>query len=229
MSSKNNLKEKFASGFCFKKLFLVFVIGSIFGALYEQILNLVKFYITTGDIVWELRRGVIYGPFSPIYGAGAVLLVYLLVKPNYSNLKTFIYGALFGGAFEYIISFLQEVFTHTRSWDYSNYFLNINGRTTIPYMLVCGLFSLIFVKVLYPYISKGIEMIPLKIGNIIFYIILVFLVIDMFVSWTALIRSALRRNDIDPITPVGAFYDKVYTDEVLSKSFPNMEFKVRRK
>ena len=51
----------------------------------------------------------------------------------------------------------------------------------------------------------------------------------MFVSWTALIRSALRRNNIDPITPVGVFYDKVYPDDVLAKSFPNMEFKVRRK
>ena len=72
-------------------------------------------------------------------------------------------------------------------------------------------------------------MIPLKIGNVIFYIILSFLVIDMFVSWTALIRSALRRENIEAITPVGRLYDKVYPDSVLSKSFPNMEFKVRRK
>ena len=117
-------KEKvFAEGFGFKKLFLIFVIGSIFGALYEQILNLVKVYMATGDIVWELRRGVIYGPFSPIYGAGAVLIVYLFARKNYSNLKTFIYGALFGGIFEYAISFLQETFTHTTSWDYSSYSL----------------------------------------------------------------------------------------------------------
>ena len=71
MSSK---REVFAKGFCGKKLFLIFVIGSIFGAFYEQILNLVKVYLTTGDIVWELRRGVIYGPFSPIYGAGQYFL-----------------------------------------------------------------------------------------------------------------------------------------------------------
>ena len=133
-SIKNN--KVFAEGYSAKKLFLVFAIGSIIGALYEQILNLIKVYISTGNIVWELRRGVIYGPFSPIYGAGAVLIVYLLVKPNYSNIKTFLYGSILGGAFEYIISFLQETFTHTISWDYSNYFLNINGRTTIPYMIV---------------------------------------------------------------------------------------------
>ena len=51
----------------------------------------------------------------------------------------------------------------------------------------------------------------------------------MTVSWTALIRSAMRRSGIDPITPVGEIYDKVYPDSVLAKSFPNMDFKVSGK
>lgn len=226
MSSKKN--KIFAEGYSGKKLFLIFVIGSIFGALYEQILNLVKIYLKTGNIVWELRRGVIYGPFSPIYGLGAVLIVYFLIKPNYSKIKTFIYGSLLGGAFEYTISLLQEIFTHTTSWDYSNHFLNINGRTTIPFMIVWGLFTLIFAKLVYPFLSNSIEKIPLNIGNIIFYILLIFLIIDMFISWTALIRSALRRNDFKPLTPVGRIYDKVYPDEVLEEKFPNMDFKTRK-
>ncbi len=225
MSSKS---EVFAKGYSGKKIFLIFVIGSIFGALYEQILNLVKIYLRTGDVVWELRRGVIYGPFNPLYGLGTVLLVYLLVKPNYSNIKTFIFGGLLGGVIEYSVSFLQETFTHTTSWDYSHHFLNIGGRTTIPFLLAWGAFSLIFVKLIYPFLSKWIEKIPIKIGNIIFYILLIFLVIDMFISWTALIRSAMRRNNIEPITPVGRIYDKVYPDQVLSKHFPNMDFKIRK-
>ena len=58
--------------------------------------------------------------------------------------------------------------------------------------------------------------------------LLLFLIIDMFISWTALFRSAMRRNNIEPITPVGRLYDKIYPDSVLSKSFPNMDFKVRK-
>ena len=225
MSSK---KSVFAEGYSFKKLFLIFVIGSVIGVLYEQLLNLVKIYFATGDIVWELRRGVIYGPFNPLYGLGAVLVIYLLARPNYSNIKTFIYGGLLGGIIEYSISLLQEIFTHTTSWDYSHHFLNIGGRTTIPFMIAWGIFTLIFVKVIYPYLSKWIEKIPVNIGNIIFYILLIFLIIDMFISWTALFRSAMRRNNIEPITPVGRIYDKVYPDHVLSKCFPNMDFKVRK-
>ena len=225
MSSK---KCVFAKGYSFKKLFFIFVIGSIIGVLYEEILNTVKIYLATGDIVWELRRGVIYGPFNPLYGLGAVLVVYLLVRPNYSNIKTFIYGGLLGGTLEYSISLLQEIFTHTTSWDYSNHFLNIGGRTTIPFLIAWGIFTLIFAKIIYPYLSKWIEKIPINIGNIIFYILLIFLIIDMFISWTALFRGAMRKSDIEPITPIGRLYDRIYPDSVLSKHFPNTEFKIRK-
>lgn len=225
MSSKKCI---FAEGYSFKKLFFIFVIGSVIGVFYEQILNLVKIYFATGDIVWELRRGVLYGPFNPLYGLGAVLVVYLLARPNYSNLKTYIYGGLLGGFIEYFISLLQEIFTHTTSWDYSNHFLNIGGRTTIPFILVWGAFALIYVKLIYPFISKMIEKIPINIGNIVFYFLLVFLIIDMLISFTALFRSAMRRENKEPITPVGRLYDKVYPDSVLSKSFPNMDFKTRK-
>lgn len=225
MSSK---KCVFAKGYSFKKLFFIFVIGSIIGVLYEEILNTVKIYLATGDIVWELRRGVIYGPFNPLYGLGAVLVVYLLVRPNYSNIKTFIYGGLLGGTLEYSISLLQEIFTHTTSWDYSHHFLNIGGRTTIPFLIAWGIFTLIFAKIIYPYLSKWIEKIPINIGNIVFYILLIFLIIDMFISWTALFRGAMRKSDIEPITPIGRLYDKIYPDSVLSKHFPNTEFKTRK-
>ena len=225
MSSK---KCVFAKGYSFKKLFFIFVIGSIIGVLYEEILNTVKIYLATGDIVWELRRGVIYGPFNPLYGLGAILVVYLLVRPNYSNIKTFIYGGLLGGLLEYFISLFQEIFTHTTSWDYSHHFLNIGGRTTIPFLIAWGIFTLIFAKIIYPYLSKWIEKIPVNIGNIIFYILLIFLIIDMFISWTALFRGAMRKSDIEPITPIGRLYDKIYPDSVLSKHFPNTEFKTRK-
>ena len=50
----------------------------------------------------------------------------------------------------------------------------------------------------------------------------------MFISWTALFRGAMRKSDIEPITPIGRLYDKIYPDSVLSKHFPNTEFKTRK-
>lgn len=131
-------ETKFAEGLCLKKLFFVFLIGSVIGSLYEEILFLVQHLMATGELAWSLRRGVIWGPFNVIYGFGAVIMVYLLLRKPYKNWQIFIYAALLGGVVEYLISFLQEFFTHTMSWDYSGLWLNINGRTTIPFMLVWG-------------------------------------------------------------------------------------------
>lgn len=220
-----NEKRGYAKGLCGTKLFLIFVIFSIFGTYYEQILNLITHYLRDGSFFWELRRGVIYGPFSPIYGAGAVLFTILLLRKNLSKTKIFIYGALIGGGFEFIVSLLQEIFVGTTSWDYSNHFLNIGGRTNIPFMLVWGILCLIYSKYLYPKISKMIENAPYNLMRIVTICLAIFLTLDMIISWSALIRQNLRRKGIEPFTIVGEFYDEVYTDEKLKEYFPNMVVK----
>lgn len=214
--------EKFAAGICFKKLFFIFLIGSVIGAYYEQILHLVQTWWNTGTPVWALRRGVIYGPFNVVYGFGAVAMVYVLMRKERKWWQTFLYAAVLGGLLEYAVSFLQEFFIHTTSWDYSQRFMNINGRTTVPFMLFWGLLGVVLVYFVYPPVSRFIECIPPKIGEKIFIVLLVFMLIDLFVSWTALARQTLRHNNVPAFTPVGEFYDAYYTDEFLLKYFPNM-------
>ena len=188
--------KKFASGMCFYKMFWIFLVGCVFGAYYEEILNLVIHFHYHHELVWQLRRGVIYGPISPIYGMGAVLMI--------------------------AISFLQETFLGTVSWDYTNEFLNINGRTTIPYAFVWGLLALLLVKVVYPLISNIVESFPIKFGTILTKTLLVILIADFTVSWGALIRQTLRHNGIQPISFVGRFFDTYYPDEKLKESYTNM-------
>lgn len=215
-------KKRFAQGIHFYKLFYVFLIGSIVGSYYEQILHTVTVYLQEGSLVWELRRGVIYGPFNVIYGIGAVLMVFFLCRKKRPWYETVLYGALIGGGFEYGVSLLQSVFLGSSSWDYSHMFLNIDGRTTIPIMLLWGLCCLALVHVIYPFISNMVERIPYQFGVFATNILVALMAINLFVSWTALIRQTLRRNNISPFTPIGRLYDVIYTDEYLSRYFPNM-------
>lgn len=218
------MEKKFAEGLCFYKLFLIFVLASILGAFYEEILFVLKHLIADGVFMWEPRRGVFYGPFSPIYGAGAVIMTMFLMKKKRPMYLEFLYAALIGGGFEYLISFLQELATGATSWDYSTHFLNINGRTTIPFMIVWGLFGIIFVKYIYPFCSKVIESIDIGIGESLIVLLIIILSIDMLVSWTAIIRMHFRKNDIEAITPIGKLYDQYYTDQYIQNKFPNMKF-----
>lgn len=222
MTPKKQVKKKFAEGLCFYKLFWIFLIASIFGAYYEEILNMFIHYYWHHEFAWELRRGVIYGPISPVYGAGAVLFAVLLLKKEHTNLEIFFRGALIGGVVEYLISFLQETFIGTISWDYSNNFLNINGRTTIPFMLFWGLLALIFARIVYPFISNKIEAIPNEFGVCLTKVLVVLLCIDFIISWGALIRQMFRIRGVEPFTFVGRFFDRFYPDEFLKKFYTNM-------
>lgn len=217
----------FAKGLSFYKLFIIFIIGCLFGNYYEMILNLVRHYLRDGSIFWEVRRGVIYLPLSPVYGFGAVIMTSLLAERKDKWYVTLVKGMLIGGSLEYIISYLQEVFIGTSSWNYSNKILDINGRTTIPIMFLWGILALLFVRYAYPFISKLTESIPYKKGVIITRILIVIVILDMLVSFSAVYRQSNRRDGIKPYTKIGEFYDKVYTDERLKKAYPNM--KVKRK
>ncbi len=215
--------EIFAEGICFYKLFWVFIIGSIFGAYYEEILSMIENYKKYKVLMWEPRRGVFYGPISPVYGLGATMMTIVLIRYQQNLMITFLLASLLGGIVEYLISFLQEKFVGTVSWDYKNYFLNINGRTTIPYMAFWGFLGLCFIKYIYPLMSKFIESFSYDTAERITILFLIIIIIDCFITWTALARQNSRKNNKKPITKLGEIYDNIYNDKYIKKKFPNMK------
>lgn len=220
MSSKKKIKQKvFAKGWCFSKIFIFFTLGCIIGTYWEEIFWYIRYHEITS------RDGLIFGPFSPIYGVGVAIFILVLGKNNdkRSIIKTYLYSCLLGGFSEYLTSLIAEEVFKVSFWNYSNLFLNINGRTTIPIMLGWGLGGLIILKVIYPYLSKLIEKIPYNKVKIIFPIFVCLMFLDIFLTYSALGRMTLRNNNVKALTPIGKFYDKVFTDEYLYKKFPIMK------
>ncbi len=215
---------KFAEGLCFQKLFFIFLIASVVGTIYEDLLYYMQTLLATGSGSWMIHRGVIYGPFNVIYGFGAVVMCWLLLRRKYSDVQIFFLAAFLGGVVEYVVSYLQEIFTGATSWDYSHNILNINGRTTIPIMLVWGVLGLLLVKFVYPFVSGLIERIPIKTGEILFITLSVLMCFNMLISWSAILRRGLRHNNIPAFSPVGKFLDFAYPDSYLDKYFPNMQW-----
>ena len=212
--------SKFAEGLCIKKVFWIFIFGCLFGTIWEM----VNHFIHYGT--WVSRRALIYEPFNPVYGAGAVIFMIFLIK--YKNpLKIFIGGMLLGGGFEYLCSVIQENIFGTISWDYSKHFMNINGRTTLPIMIAWGLLALLFVKVIYPFLSNKIEKIPIKIGNVITYILLVIIIIDASISTIACLRQTQRDRGYKASNDLEVFLDKHYSDDRLNKIYENKKITKR--
>lgn len=226
MEKETEKPVKFATGLGYQKLATIFIIGCIFGDVYEIILNFCfHFFGNGGEIFIERRSAVIYGPFSVIYGIGAVILAKALAERDLKWWQVFIRGALICGIAEIVIGYLQICFTGTSSWNYSNHFLSFaNGLSSPLIIFLWGVVAVIYIKLAYPLICKLTDKIPAKIGSRVLNIIMILLTIDMLISFSAVVRWNFRHQGNPPLTPYGQFLDNTYPDDRMKKAYPNMEF-----
>ncbi len=101
------------------------------------------------------NSGFLVGPIVPIYGVGAIV-VSLLFSPAESYLSIFIEGAFVACVIEYLTSWAMEAMYHRRWWDYSDRAFNVNGRVCLEGFLIFGLFSVVAVKFIQPYLLSQI-------------------------------------------------------------------------
>ena len=208
----------FAFGMNLTKLFWIFLIGCVVGFVLEECW---AFFIAH---TIELRVGLVYGPFQPIYGGGAAIItlcLYKLYKQN--SVVIFIASGIIGAAFEYLCSWGQEMVFGTVSWDYSDTPFNIDGRTNLMFALIWGTLGLIWLKSLYPAISRWIEKIPKRIGGMLTVVLAAFMIFDAFISCAALIRADERSRGVPATSSFQQFLDRNLDDDYLALVYPNMQ------
>ena len=206
-------KIKFAVGFCYNKYIWIFVISCFIGFIYETILGIFQY---DGFIS---RQEILYGPFIPVYGLGAILFMCTLKNINNKYFLAVIAG-IEGTVLEYIYSLLQERIFGTVSWDYSNYMFNFEGRTSLIHVVFWGIIGYLFIKYVYPFLSKLIEKVPKTIGKILSVIFVLFIIIDVFMSVNVGLRYKKRRDGIPAKNWFENYIDSKYTDEVIEKIYP---------
>ena len=210
--------KPFAYGFCFTKLFYLFVIGSFIGTILETI------WAFCVDGHFEMRVGMVYGPFIPVYGGGACFLtaaLYKLYKLN--DTLVFVISAFVGAGSEYFCSWLQEQMFGTVSWDYSDTPFNLDGRTNLMYALIWGFLGLVWVRYLYPWTAKLIEKIPKRAGAIITTFLIVFMAFNGFMSVTATARWTQRTEGVPASNSFEEYLDEKFDNEKMEFLFPGMK------
>ena len=206
-------KAKTFANLCIK-LFWIFLIGSVFGYVAEMLYSLVY----TRTLVF--RQGLLYGPFVQVYGFGAIAY-YLLVSKIREPKQVFFAGMLMGGILEYLCSFFQEIFFGTVSWDYTNLFLNVNGRTCLLYCLYWGIIGVVYLKLFFPLFEKIYIIWERNKGKWLTGILFVFLLFDVIISCMAATRQDERRKQIAPKNAVDVFLDETYPDEFMDRIYNN--------
>lgn len=210
----------FAYGLCFSKLFWIFMIGNVVGFVLETVYALV-----VPPHQFQLRVSVVCGPFILVYGFGAVAITLFLYKMyNQRDVLIFIASMFIGGGFEYLCSFLQQALFGTVSWEYSDSILNVSGRTNLMYSFFWGILGLLWLKDVYPVLSRFIERIPQKLGRTLTVCAAVFMAVDILLSAGAVYRQSERVNGIPAQTGVQQFFDYYFPDDFLKTIYPSMQY-----
>lgn len=135
---------------------MIFFLMSCAGWLWEVSLHL----ITDGKFV---NRGVMQGPWLPIYGSGSVVILLLLYRLRRHPAAEFGAAVTVCGILEYASSwFLEQLHGGVRWWDYTGYFLNLNGRICAEGLLVFGVGGMAIVYLVAPFLDGLIRKIPKK-------------------------------------------------------------------
>ena len=157
-------------------LILIFFTMCIVGWLWEVSLHL----ISDGEFV---NRGVMHGPWLPIYGSGCVLILILLNRFRKNPGVEFAATVVLCGVLEYFTSYCLEIINNgTKWWDYSGYFLNLNGRICAEGLLVFGVGGCTMVYFVAPLLDNFFKKINSKLAVTVCAILLIAFVSDQIYS-----------------------------------------------
>ena len=207
----------FARGCSFYKLVSLFFLGAFLGDITETIFV----FVTAGKLM--SRSSVVYGPFSIVWGLGCMLLTAILYQyRDRSDSFIFVFGTVMGGAYEYICSVFTEIVFGTVFWDYSNIPFNLGGRINLLYCFFWGIAAVVWMKYLYPKLSALIELIPIKAGKYLTWIMIVFMSVNIIISGLALDRYNQRQSG-EPLekNAYTEFIDSHFPDERMERIYPN--------
>ncbi len=201
----------------FFNLFWIFVVCSILGLAIETVFHLAFYH------AYQDRAGLLYGPFSPIYGFGGLFMTVALNRfHDKPILVIFLISALIGGAFEFTVSWIMQSAFGIVAWDYSGTFLSIDGRTNFMFMCFWGILGVMWVKFLLPILLWMINKIPWKLRYTLTVVCFVFMVVDVVLTVQTIDCWYLREAGHAPNTPLEEFFNKHYDNAYMEHRFQTM-------
>lgn len=154
---------------------LLFLACAFIGWLWEVILT----FIQHGHYA---NRGVLHGPWLPIYGFGGLIITIFLRHFNNNPILVFLAAAVTCGLMEYLTGWYLETFKHMKWWDYSDLPLNINGRVCLMSVTAFGLCGLLLTYAVTPLFFDLFNHIPHHAKMLLCVVVMSVFISDAFYS-----------------------------------------------
>lgn len=213
----------------FFNLFWVFVVCCVLGLVIETVYHMVV--VDPG--VYQDRAGMLFGPFSPIYGFGAVLMTVALNRFYRSNpLIVFVVSAVIGGLFEAAVSWFMQTGFGAVAWDYSGSTIFglfpdpvaelFGGRTSTLFMCMWGALGFVWIKLCLPWLLKFINVIPWRARYSFTALCAVLMAVNGIMTLQALDCWFERLSGVAQTAPVERFYAEHFDNAYMEHRFESM-------
>lgn len=139
-----------------------------------------------------VNRGFLTGPFLPIYGSGAIIVLLATIPVKDNLWHVYWMGLIAATILEYVTGALMEKLFKVRYWDYSGKKFNLHGYICLTSSIAWGFFSIIMIQ----YIHKPIENLFFRIPNQVQDILAVTLTVALSVDLSYAVRDALDLKEM---------------------------------
>lgn len=116
-------------------------------------------YVSVKQRRW-VNRGFLQGPLLPIYGSGAIIILFATLPVEENLYLIWLLGMLAATVLEYVTGDVMERLFKVRYWDYSNQKFNLNGHICLTSSIAWGFFSILLVRLLHPPVGRILDRIP---------------------------------------------------------------------
>lgn len=139
-----------------------------------------------------VNRGFLTGPVIPIYGCGALTMLFAGLPFINTPALVFLAGMAAASTMEYVTGAAMEAIFKVRYWDYSERKFNLNGHICLAASLLWGFFSLLLIYVMHAPVADFVEDIPDQIADVISIVFVLAFSVDFILS----VRTALDIRDL---------------------------------
>ena len=203
----------------FFNLFWIFTVCCVLGLIIETVYH----FVVVDPGHYQDRAGLLFGPFSPIYGFGAVLMTVALNRFHDKNVVLiFLVSAVIGGAFEYLTSWFMQFAFGIVAWDYSGTFLSIDGRTNGMFMAMWGVLGVVWIKLCLPWMLKLVNLIPWNWRYAVTTVCAALMIVDGAMTLLSLDCWYQRMAGKPAETAMAQFFDRNFDNEYMQERFQSM-------
>lgn len=139
-----------------------------------------------------VNRGFMRGPYLPLYGSGAIVMLFVSLPFRNSLILTFLAGSIGATILEYVTGVVMEALFKVRYWDYSDQKLNFQGHICLSSSIAWGVLTIFLTRVLHKPVEKLVTAIPEQVLTPCTYLVTVIVAVDFALS----VKAALDLRDV---------------------------------